>query len=712
MNQTSDVGYQDKLFKVSQAKNHSARVLLALGIMLFTITTLYEASQPLFSQDKEFSTYIYLRIILSLTTISIFIASFVSKKLASKIHDISFFFFLAFFYVLSFNNLVKDTVWGLNYSLLVLAMFIFASFISLRKIVAFFILSNAVVIYFSVQSYEAIEARQFLLVYLIVTASFTLIRLLRDRFDASANQLDQFFEEIFNAIRDSVLLIDPISNKVVFNNKTAVKVFGSVSDVEKRIAKEYINTYKTALKMIYDFKGNWEGEIEFQDKRGINFISLVSISYFRVKAQELIFVKIADISKLKYAEKQLKDVLLDVQEKNNQLQESKKAIMNILEDVVVEREEAKSQEQKLAAILQSITEGVIVLDINKRVFLFNDALLRMLKLNAEDISNKLFSEVLDFRNEKTDESIGDFVEKAYQGETVNSSANINSILRRRDGSDLPISESASPIYNDQKQVHRVVVVIRDATEQRRVDKMRTEFVSVVSHQLRTPLTSINWYVELLDDPETSSNLNEMQKESVARIGEGNKRMIALVNDLLNVSRIETGKNFTLEVAETEYVGLIKEVIDEQRIVAQKKGIDIEFNTIGIENLNLNIDKVKIRQVIMNLLSNAVKYSLPNSEVLLKFGKDEKNIYLDIIDHGIGIPEDQQDRVFEKFFRANNAVTQQTEGTGLGMYIGKSIAEAHGGEVTFYSKQNSGTTFTLKLPLEWSAPENKAALNAN
>lgn len=686
------------LLKHDIAEIYFVRVVFALAILIFSVSNVYQFTLDEFNQNNDFATYLYLKLIINIIAIAIFIVTLISRKVLKNINVISFIFLLSFFYALSFNGLFKGHGWALNYNLIAITMLVYALNISTKRLILFTILSNAVVIYFSIDHFDNPVAVQFLILYLIVTLSLTLIKGLKQSFDSSIVQLDSFFEEIFNAMRDSVFLIDPISHNINFTNKTAKKAFGEVESIEKYILPEFQSTFKTALKMIFDFKGSWEGELQIQDKRGINYIGMVSLSYFKLKNQELIFMKITDISKLKFAEKQLKDVLIDIQEKNSQLEESKRAIMNILEDVVAERAEATAKEQKLSAVLQSITEGVIVLDINHRIYLYNDSVLRMLGLSAKDLDGKLFSEILDIRDEATDESRSSIIDKAFQGEVITS--HVGSVLKRKDGKDLPVSESASPIFNDQKQVQRVVIVIRDATEQRKIDKMRSEFVSVVSHQLRTPLTSINWYVELLTDPDASTNLNDAQRESLQRIGEGNQRMIRLINDLLNVSRIETGRNFTITPEQTNYVQLIKEVIDEQQIIAEKKGMKINFDQKGITDITLNIDKEKIRQVIMNLLSNAVKYSHPNTDVLMRFGKDEKYIYLDIIDNGIGIPEEQQVRVFEKFFRADNAVTQQTEGTGLGMYIGQSIARAHDGDVTFYSKQNEGSTFTLKLPLKW------------
>jgi signal transduction histidine kinase len=281
----------------------------------------------------------------------------------------------------------------------------------------------------------------------------------------------------------------------------------------------------------------------------------------------------------------------------------------------------------------------------------------------------------------------------------------NLLLVRTNGEQLPVSVTTSPVLNDQDQITRVVVVFRDDTEQRRIDRMRTEFVSVTSHQLRTPLTSIKWYVELMDDPATSTNLTQEQQKFLKQIDESNSRMIELVNDLLNVSRIETGTKFDLKPEQTDIIKLIQSVVEEQMVIANQRKVTVNLSNNDISELNLNIDASKVRQIVMNLLNNAIKYSPENNTVELRWHKDGQYFNLEIQDHGIGIPLAEQERVFEKFFRAANAVSKQTEGTGLGTYISRSIARAHGGDVSFVSVEGQGSTFTLKLPLQSQIPVN-------
>jgi signal transduction histidine kinase len=194
-----------------------------------------------------------------------------------------------------------------------------------------------------------------------------------------------------------------------------------------------------------------------------------------------------------------------------------------------------------------------------------------------------------------------------------------------------------------------------------------------------------------------AKLSKEQKDFISEIYDSNERMIALVNDLLNVSRIETGKNFEVKKQKTDLIPILKEVIGEQELIAKSKKIEILFGNDFSDKVILDIDGIKIKQVLQNLLNNAIKYSPENTKVSLGLKDEGKKMLFFVKDSGFGIPLDQQKRIFEKFFRANNVLMTGAEGTGLGLYIVRSIIEAHGGKVWFESKENKGTTFYIEIP---------------
>jgi hypothetical protein len=239
-----------------------------------------------------------------------------------------------------------------------------------------------------------------------------------------------------------------------------------------------------------------------------------------------------------------------------------------------------------------------------------------------------------------------------------------------------------------------VVAFRDVTKEREIDKSKNEFISLVSHQLRTPTTSINWYSEMLLDEEIGT-LNEKQKEYLKEIHHGNQRMIDLVNALLSVSRIELG-TFVIQSKTIDMAMIADDVLAELQTEIDKKGLEFEKiyknNIPGIKN-----DKKLIWIIFQNLLSNAVSYTPPKGKISIKIKKIKTNIHIEIKDNGYGIPESAQPKIYTKFFRATNASAVKPDGTGLGLYITKSLVEALGGTISFKSKEGSGTIFYVNIP---------------
>jgi len=241
------------------------------------------------------------------------------------------------------------------------------------------------------------------------------------------------------------------------------------------------------------------------------------------------------------------------------------------------------------------------------------------------------------------------------------------------------------------------LVINQLEQMARLNKMKNEFISVASHQLRTPLSAMRWQAELLIS-KMSEGLDEKQMEKINNIDMLSLRMTRLVNDLLDVARIDQGR-MKLEIKEVDVIPILKSILEETiKPLASEKNVKIVFD----ENRSCSkimTDEDKIRLVFENLLSNAVKYTLEKGEVEIKCSVKEESVLFEVRDTGIGIPYSQQGQVFSKFFRSSNVARYQTEGTGLGLYIAKSIIEQTGGKIWFESEENVGTTFFFTLPLK-------------
>lgn len=255
--------------------------------------------------------------------------------------------------------------------------------------------------------------------------------------------------------------------------------------------------------------------------------------------------------------------------------------------------------------------------------------------------------------------------------------------------------SVSPILDKVGNLIAFVGIERDITKEVQIDKAKTEFVSLASHQLRTPLSAINWYTEMLLAGD-AGKLRTQQRNFVKEIYEGNQRMVKLVNSLLNVSRIELG-TFGIEPEKVYIQNIAQTVIGELKPSIKTKKIQFIL-TIAKAIPKINLDTKLTSIILQNLLSNAIKYTPEKGQVRLTIKKNTTNLLIEVKDTGYGIPEDQQNKIFTKLFRAENVQSKDTEGTGLGLYIVKNILDESGGSITFTSQENKGTIFSVIIPL--------------
>lgn len=230
-----------------------------------------------------------------------------------------------------------------------------------------------------------------------------------------------------------------------------------------------------------------------------------------------------------------------------------------------------------------------------------------------------------------------------------------------------------------------------------VGQMKTDFISFASHQLRTPLTVISWNTEMLLSG-AGGQLSAEQKKYLDKIARGEKRMAVLINSLLNISRLEAGR-LKIEPKSTDVPLLISNVVSELAQVADARNCTVVYNSPKKPFPLISVDPVLLRQVLVNLLNNATHYSKPKKcRVEVDF-KEIKGYYqIDIVDQGIGIPANVQDKLFDKFFRADNAIKADTQGTGLGLYIAKKIIETSGGKIWFESTEGKGSAFHFTIPI--------------
>ncbi|MDP3741404.1 MAG: HAMP domain-containing sensor histidine kinase [bacterium] len=230
-----------------------------------------------------------------------------------------------------------------------------------------------------------------------------------------------------------------------------------------------------------------------------------------------------------------------------------------------------------------------------------------------------------------------------------------------------------------------------------IESIQSDFVSLASHQLRTPLSAIKWYTEMLL-AQRQGKLAEKQVQYLREIYRSNERAINLVNDLLDVSRIQEGQ-IHLELRSARVEDVIKEIMDNFGTLIKASQVSVDFEIVGGPLPKVEIDREKLKRVIVNLLSNSVKYTLAKGKIKITVEKNQHYIKISVKDSGIGIPKADQAKVFEKFFRSVNVIKHSPDGTGLGLFIARSLVNAMGGKIDFTSDEGRGTTFYVTLPLK-------------
>ena len=385
----------------------------------------------------------------------------------------------------------------------------------------------------------------------------------------------------------------------------------------------------------------------------------------------------AELGELKDSRTALMNILEDVEK-------SRKALINILEDVEEARKEALEEKDKTQAIITNFADGLLLFDNENKLLLINPQAEKIFGLKQKDLVGKTIHNLINFPALKR---IAVLIQKEVPlvfRQEVELKGNL-------------ILEVTTLKVLVGKERLGILVILHDVTREKMVEKMKTEFVSLVAHQLRTPLSAIKWTLRILLDRELGAITSE-QQDFLEKTYQSNERMISLINDLLNVTRIEEG-TYIYKPTLTSIEVLWQSVVNSLKEEIGRKAIHFEFKKPESPLPQVLIDAEKMGLVLQNLLDNAVRYTPKGGRVTisLKYAKEE--IECSVKDTGIGIPKDQKGRIFSKFFRGANVMRLETEGTGLGLFIAKNIVEAHQGRIWFKSEEGKGSTFYFTLPVK-------------
>lgn len=389
------------------------------------------------------------------------------------------------------------------------------------------------------------------------------------------------------------------------------------------------------------------------------------------------------------------------EKKNEKLQHQQDVILKILKDIENEKQKYQNLVNELKQFqlaVENASDHIIITNAEGVVLFANKAMEKLTGFLREEIIGKKAG---------TRKNWGGLMDKETYALLWDTISNKKDVFRgemrnrRKNGEIYDVNVSISPILDEKKNILFYVGIERDITSEKGIDKAKSEFVSLASHQLRTPLTTLNWYAELLLSGD-AGKINREQREFLTEIAQGSQRMGGLVDSLLNVSRIDLGTLADSKPIDIEKTldGVLQEL---SLFVAQKK-MHIEKN-ITAHLPHIPLDSNLIHIVFQNLVGNAIKYTPEQGKISIDIHRENGFFKITISDTGYGIPKYQKDRIFSKLFRADNIQKKEVNGNGLGLYITKSIIEEFGGTIQFESKENVGTTFTVLLP-EKGIPEKK------
>ena len=385
------------------------------------------------------------------------------------------------------------------------------------------------------------------------------------------------------------------------------------------------------------------------------------------------------------------------------------AMMNILED---EREleiGLKNERDKTMAIVSSIGEGLLVIDNDYKIVLINEVAARFLEVSAAGVMGIDAKEVINIYkgNEKLPDEKRPVAETLKTGKAISVGLNDDIYYIVPSGRKFPITLVSTPLVSDGNIVG-VVVVFSDITEEKKLDEAKSSFIATASHQLRTPLTTIRWYTEMLSKGDAGP-LNKDQKIFLEKIHNGVLKLNEALGILLSLARIEGGGNVKINPTKTNLVKFTDEIIKLSAFLIKEKKNNIKINAVEKDLPEVLIDQTMLNQVITNLLSNAIRYTDNKGKIEISIAVFGNSVIYSIKDDGIGIPQGQQKNIFNKFFRAENAVNKIPDGSGIGLTLVKNFVEFWKGKIWFESptvwiaqkgkkEEKKGTIFYFTIPI--------------
>ncbi|EGK2638858.1 cell wall metabolism sensor histidine kinase WalK [Listeria monocytogenes] len=366
---------------------------------------------------------------------------------------------------------------------------------------------------------------------------------------------------------------------------------------------------------------------------------------------------------------------------SGELQDLSISVNTLAESLETQMFEIKQNEQRLNAIVQNLVSGVMLINVDKQVIMTNRTMYQILE--ETEITGKPFYEVI------KSFALSQLIEATFETKTIQQKEIILYFPR-----EMILDASVSPILGENGEITGIILLLHDITQIRHLENVRSEFVTNVSHELKTPVTALKGFAETLLDGAMYDEV--LLKKFLTIIKEESDRLHRLIMDILALSRIEQNP-----VAENVELVDVDEVIEQSARtifeMATEKNIRVTIPEKTSASVMIETDRDKLQQIVINLLSNAINYTPVDGKVEVKLIEQEAEVIIEVTDNGIGIPAKDIDRVFERFYRVDKARSRHSGGTGLGLSIVKHLVENCGGRIEVESQEEVGSTFRVTLP---------------
>lgn len=379
--------------------------------------------------------------------------------------------------------------------------------------------------------------------------------------------------------------------------------------------------------------------------------------------------------------------------KDVELQKTYESLENAYNQVEKEKREIQAERNKLSAVLGGITDAIISLNSDGVIVTFNPAAESLTGYTAAEILGKPFSQVITLKESHA--PINDLIlqNNTYKDSPILQKESIEVTGKNKTATvRLLCRRIASDLGNNVG----LIMSLHDTSEQKQLEEMKLDFVSMAAHELRTPLTSISGYLSVFIR-ENEDKFNDEQMSFLNRIRLSTQRLYALVENLLSVSKIERN-GLTINKKQIDWVSHVREIIQDFHNLAREQRVTLTFQEPQEILPHLIVDPLRIDEVLSNLITNAINYTKTDGHVKVSIEKKDGMLVTSVVDDGPGIPESALPHLFTKFFRVSGKLEQGSKGTGLGLYISKAIVDMHDGKIWVESEVGRGSTFRFALPI--------------